>query len=292
MESSETPGTGARTGSAGTNSTTAGSRVTDETVVKLDHVTKDFPSGTGIVRVIKDVSLEVKKGEFIILLGQSGSGKTTLLNIISALLSPTSGRVFVDGNEITGMDDGTVTEFRAQHIGLVFQFFNLFSVLNLQENVEIGLALKEKDPAVLRECSLRYLEMVGLGDMVHKLPSQISGGEQQRVAVARALAMEPALLLADEPTGNLDAETGDEIWKLLKELNERTGTTVIAVTHWEGASALADRTIYLRSGQIDRIVVNDTKQDSRGPAEGTGGPERSRGEVQLLESERVDPTAV
>lgn len=222
-------------------------------VVKLENIVKEYPAGTGVVRVVNDVSLEISRGEFIIMLGQSGSGKTTLLNIMSALIKPTSGKVIVNGSEITALDDDTTTQFRADNIGLVFQFFNLFSVLTLVENVEIGLALKVQDPHELRNRSLKYLEMVGLGDMVNKLPSQLSGGQQQRVAVARALAMEPSILLADEPTGNLDAETSDEVWKLLKELNEKTGTTVIAVTHWNGASELADRTIYLRSGMIERI---------------------------------------
>ncbi len=224
-----------------------------EVVVKLENIIKEYPAGTGVVRVVNDVSLEISRGEFIIMLGQSGSGKTTLLNIMSALIKPTSRKVIVNGSEITALDDDTTTQFRAENIGLVFQFFNLFSVLTLVENVEIGLALKVQDPQELRKRSLKYLEMVGLGDMVNKLPSQLSGGQQQRVAVARALAMEPSILLADEPTGNLDAETSDEVWKLLKELNQKTGTTVIAVTHWNGASELADRTIYLRSGRIDRI---------------------------------------
>ena len=132
-------------------------------------------------------------------------------------------------------------------------FFNLFPALTVQENVEIGLALKTKDTVLLEERSKKYLEMVGLGEMLHKYPNQLSGGQQQRVAVARALAMEPKLLLADEPTGNLDAETSDEVWELLQDLNKRTGTTIIAVTHWAEASKLADRTIYLRSGKVEKI---------------------------------------
>jgi putative ABC transport system ATP-binding protein len=223
------------------------------TVVKLEHISKDYPSGDKLVRVVNDVSVEIKEGEFIILLGQSGSGKTTLLNIISALLSPSEGRVFIGNAEITALSEEAQTRFRAQHIGLVFQFFNLFPALTVQENVEIGLALKTKDTKLLEERSKKYLEMVGLGDMRHKFPNQLSGGQQQRVAVARALAMEPKLLLADEPTGNLDAETSDEVWELLLDLNKRTGTTIIAVTHWAEASKLADRTIYLRSGKVEKI---------------------------------------
>ncbi len=222
-------------------------------VVRLENITKDYPSGAGPVRVVNNVSFEINEGEFIIMLGQSGSGKTTLLNIISALSSPTSGRVFIGKSEITALSDEEQTRFRAEHIGLVFQFFNLFPALTVQENVEVGLALKTKDQRLLEERSSKYLELVGLGDMMKKYPSQLSGGQQQRVAVARALAMEPRLLLADEPTGNLDAETSDEIWALLQDLNRRTGTTIIAVTHWTGASALGDRTIYLRSGKVSKF---------------------------------------
>jgi len=228
--------------------------MTDAAVVRLENISKEYPSGAGMKKVINDVSLELSEGEFIIMLGQSGSGKTTLLNIISALISPTSGKVFVSSSEITALSEEEQTRFRAERIGLVFQFFNLFPVLTAQENVEIGLALKTRDTELLKERSLKYLELVGLGDMTGKFPSQLSGGEQQRVAVARALAMEPQILLADEPTGNLDAETSDEIWELLKDLNRRTNTTIIAVTHWEGASTLANRTIYLRSGRIERIT--------------------------------------
>jgi putative ABC transport system ATP-binding protein len=224
------------------------------TIVKIENIIKEYPAGSSTVKVVNDVSLEIYEKEFIIMLGQSGSGKTTLLNIMSGLITPTSGTVMVDGKDITALDEDQKAKFRAETIGLVFQFFNLFPALTVIENVEIGLALKVKDPDVLRKRSIEYLTMVGIGDQIHKFPSQLSGGQQQRVAVARALAMEPSILLADEPTGNLDAETSDEVWELLRELNRKTGTTVVAVTHWNGASALADRTISLRSGKIQSIV--------------------------------------
>ncbi len=227
---------------------------TKKPIVTLSNITKEYPAGTGTVKVVNDVSLEIYEEEFIIMLGQSGSGKTTLLNIMSGLITPTSGKVIVDERDITTLGEDEKAKFRAENIGLVFQFFNLFPALKVIENVEIGLALKVKDPKELRARSRKYLEMVGLGDMTEKFPSQLSGGQQQRVAVARALAMEPSILLADEPTGNLDAETSDEVWELLKELNRVTGTTVVAVTHWSGASKLVDRTISLRSGKIQSIV--------------------------------------
>ncbi|UCE81236.1 MAG: ABC transporter ATP-binding protein [Methanobacteriota archaeon] len=227
-------------------------------LVRLEEITKEYYTGPRAFKAVDDVSLSFDQGEFIIMLGPSGSGKTTLLNIISALIKPTSGRVFIGDSEITALSDDNATRFRAKHIGLVFQFFNLFPALTAIENVEIGVALKITERDLLRTRALKYLEMVGLQGMEDKFPDQLSGGEQQRVAVARALAMEPRILLADEPTGNLDSETGQQIWNLLKDINERTGTTIVAVTHWGEASSNADRTIHLRSGRIDRITKDAT----------------------------------
>ena len=223
-------------------------------VVKLEKVTKEYPAGDQTYKAVNEVSLHVDDGEFVLILGPSGSGKTTLLNLISALIRPSAGRIFVCGKEISALSDKESTLFRGQNIGLVFQFFNLFPALTAAENVEIGVALKVKDRGELRRRAVKYLDLVGLGGMENKFPSQLSGGEQQRVAVARALAMEPRILLADEPTGNLDAETGEGIWKLLNELNRNMGTTIIAVTHWTEAAERAHRVIRLRSGKVERIT--------------------------------------
>jgi len=228
-------------------------------LVRLEGVTKEYFTGSKAFMAVDGISESFAKGEFVIMLGPSGSGKTTLLNIVSALIKPSSGRVFIGDNEITALSDDEATRFRAGHIGLVFQFFNLFPALTAAENVEIGVALKISDRAELRERACQYLEMVGLGGMEDKYPDQLSGGEQQRVAVARALAMEPEILLADEPTGNLDSETGQQIWDLLKKINAETGTTIIAVTHWSEASKSADRTIHLRSGKIDKVTKSAAK---------------------------------
>lgn len=222
--------------------------------MRVKKVTKEYMTGTKSFKAVNNLSLDIKEGELMIILGPSGSGKTTLLNLISALITPTKGRVFIGDSEITALTDAQATEFRAMNIGLVFQFFNLFPALTALENVEIGLALKIKDHDKVRKRAMRYLKMVGLSGMENKFPSQLSGGEQQRVAVARALAMEPHLLLADEPTGNLDAETGEEVWKLLQQLNKKTGTTVVAVTHWAEASEKADSTVHIRSGKIEKIT--------------------------------------
>ncbi|MCG7840896.1 MAG: ABC transporter ATP-binding protein [Methanomassiliicoccales archaeon] len=224
----------------------------DEIVV-LENVVKEYRNGERAVRAVNGVSLSIERGSFVVVLGPSGSGKTTLLNIISGLVGPTSGQVRVAGKDISAMTDAQATRFRADSIGFVFQFFNLFPTLTVLENVEIGLALRIKDPQELRERTLKYLHMVGLEGMEAKFPDQMSGGEQQRVSVARALASQPELLIADEPTGNLDAETGETVWALLRNMNRETGTTVIAVTHWAEAAEFADKTLYLRSGRIERI---------------------------------------
>lgn len=233
---------------------TNGEDVSSTDIVRIEKVTKAYLTGGKTFKAINNLSLRIKEGEFILILGPSGSGKTTLLNLVSALIRPTEGRIFIGDKEISALDDSKATKFRAQNIGLVFQFFNLFPALTALENVEIGLALKMKDPEALRNRSMKYLKLVGLEGMENKFPYQLSGGEQQRVAVARAVAMEPHILLADEPTGNLDAETGEEIWKLLRDLNKRTGTTVVAVTHWADASERADRTVHLRSGKVVKVA--------------------------------------
>lgn len=226
-------------------------------VVEVKELCKVYYIGETTTRALDNISFPVEKGEFLIVLGPSGSGKTTLLNMISALDVPTSGSVFVDGEDISALPDKDRTTFRAQKIGLVFQFFNLFPALTARENVEIGLALTIKGREEIEKRARKYLEMVGLGEHMDKYPSQLSGGEQQRVAVARALAKEPKLLLADEPTGNLDYETGSTVWELLQKLNRETRTTVISVTHEASVAEIADRTIYLRSGRVERIVSRE-----------------------------------
>jgi len=175
--------------------------------------------------------------------------------MIAALDSPSRGKIFVEKDEISALPDRQRTRFRAEKIGLVFQFFNLFPALTARENVEIGLALAIKDPSEMRKRSTKYLRMVGLKEHMEKYPSQLSGGEQQRVAVARGLAKEPTILVADEPTGNLDAETGQKVWEMLLHINKELGTTMISVTHQTQMSKIADRGIFLRSGKIAQVVT-------------------------------------
>jgi putative ABC transport system ATP-binding protein len=234
--------------------------VSSEPLVRIEDLKKDYTLGETIVNALRGVTLDITQGEFLAILGQSGSGKTTLLNMIAALDVPTSGRVLVSGTEISSMSRDERTLFRRKSTGLVFQFYNLFPTLTAVENVEIGIAMDIKDKKKLRDRALHYLDLVGILDKANNYPSQMSGGEQQRVAIARGLAKEPPILVLDEPTGNLDAETSDVIWNLLRELNKTTGTTVIAVTHQTSVSKVADRSVFLRSGQIYGIS-KDSMED-------------------------------
>ncbi|MFX1369134.1 MAG: ABC transporter ATP-binding protein, partial [Promethearchaeota archaeon] len=210
-----------------------------ESLVQITDLHKEYKLGETTVHALRGVSLEIADGEFVAILGQSGSGKTTLLNMVSALDIPTSGEVIVEDSIISSMKRDERTRFRRSSIGLVFQFYNLFPTLSALENVEIGIAMKIKDKKEMRKRALHYLELVGILDKANNYPSQMSGGEQQRVAIARGLAKEPPILVLDEPTGNLDAETSEVIWELLQALNQKTGTTIIAVTHQTSVSKIA-----------------------------------------------------
>jgi len=230
---------------------------TTDSLVQISDLRKEYKMGETTVHALRGISLDVAEGEFVAILGQSGSGKTTLLNMISALDTPTSGEVSVQGSVISSMKRDERTRFRCSSIGLVFQFYNLFPTLTALENVEIGIAMKIKHKEEMRNRASKYLALVGILDKANSYPSQMSGGEQQRVAIARGLAKEPPILVLDEPTGNLDAETSEVIWELLHTLNKQTGTTVIAVTHQTSVSKLADRSVFLRSGLIYGISAKN-----------------------------------
>ncbi len=227
-----------------------------EPVIRLENVAKDYPMGEVTVHALRGLDLEIASGEFIVLLGPSGSGKTTTLNLIGGLDRPTSGRVVVQGEDITGYDDGKLTRYRREKVGFVFQFFNLIPTLTALENVEFALALVDGRASGMERRAQELLEMVGLGDRADHFPSQLSGGEQQRVAIARALANRPPLMLCDEPTGNLDVETGRSVLRVMRDLNRRQGTTVVLVTHNTAIAPIADRVVRLHSGTIKETVVN------------------------------------
>ncbi|MGB2856602.1 MAG: ABC transporter ATP-binding protein [Dehalococcoidia bacterium] len=214
-------------------------------VLKLEDVSRSYQMGQVEVRALTGVSLDITRGEFIVILGPSGSGKTTLLNLVGGIDSPTSGKITVDGIELSALDDKGLTEYRRNHIGFVFQFFNLIPTLTARENVEFAAELVEepRDP-------LEVLEIVGLKERADHYPSELSGGEQQRVAMARALVKDPPILLCDEPTGELDFETGKHILSAMKMINEVNCKTVLLVTHNTAIGDIAHRVIRLRSGEI------------------------------------------
>lgn len=221
------------------------------TLVRVENVSKSYQMGEVIVNALNDVSFELYEGEFIVILGPSGSGKSTLLNIMGGMDSPTTGRVFVGNEEITGYNDKQLTFYRRNKIGFVFQFYNLMSNLTARENVELATEICT-DALDIDE----IMEEVGLGDRKGHFPSQMSGGEQQRVAIARAVAKNPLMLLCDEPTGALDYKTGIMILSLLNKINKQFRKTVVIITHNMAIGDMGDRVIKMRSGRIIEMKEN------------------------------------
>ena len=217
-------------------------------MIRVRGLSMRLASGGRDVNVLTDVSLDVPAGQFLAIAGPSGSGKSTLLGLIAGLHQPTAGRIEVAGVDVTTLDEDGLARFRRDHVGYVFQSFHLLPTLTAQENVAVPLGLAGEAGAAARAAAL--LAEVGLAERAHHYPVQLSGGEQQRVAVARAMARRPALLLADEPTGNLDSATGKQIIELLVGMNRRLGSTLVLVTHDAALAAHADRVVTLRDGRI------------------------------------------
>jgi len=222
-------------------------------MIALENVSKTYQQGTRQVNALNDISLSIRAGEFLCIMGPSGSGKSTLLNLIGGLDQPTSGRIFIDGTPLHGITDDELTLIRRRRVGFIFQFFNLLPVLTAVENVGLPLLLDGLPFPRIKEKAVRLLEQVGLGDRIEHRPEQLSGGEMQRVAICRALITDPAVLLADEPTGNLDSRTSEEILLLLKDLNE-AGQTIVMVTHDSRSAACGSRLITLRDGLLTEDV--------------------------------------
>jgi putative ABC transport system ATP-binding protein len=219
--------------------------------IQLDHVARHYTLGASIIRAVDDVSLTVRPGEFLALLGSSGSGKSTLLNLIAGLDRPTSGAVIAQDQDLSKMSSLELTRYRRQTVGMVFQSFNLLPRMTLEENVELPLRLAEVDRSDRAARVREALERVGLAKRVGHRPSELSGGEQQRAAVARALVNHPKILLADEPTGNLDSATGESILALLREIQKNPGMTIVMVTHERPlAERFADRLAVMGDGQL------------------------------------------
>jgi putative ABC transport system ATP-binding protein len=219
-------------------------------MIRLEHVTKRYTEAGADRTILNDVSLEIGKGEFVVLLGKSGSGKSTLLNLIGGIDAPTQGDVFVDSQAITRMNDTARTLFRRNHIGFIFQAFNLIPTLSVFENVILPLELRSKLTSEVRERAREFIEQVGLSHRSAAFPDRLSGGEQQRVAIARALINDPLVVLADEPTGNLDTDTGKKILDLLDALTRQAGKNLVMVTHSEEVVGVADRVLRLREGKL------------------------------------------
>lgn len=222
-----------------------------DTVLKIEDLSKYYRMGEVTVKALENVSFQILKGEFVVILGPSGSGKSTLLNIIGGMDKPTSGIVYFNDKNITDMRDKNLTLYRRNKIGFVFQFYNLMATLTARENVELASEICDESIDVDE-----VLDSVGLKDRTDHFPSQMSGGEQQRVAIARAVAKNPEILLCDEPTGALDFETGISILKVLKEVNAKYKNTVIVITHNSPIAQMADKVIVMRSGKIREITEN------------------------------------
>jgi putative ABC transport system ATP-binding protein len=233
-----------------TDSTHPGHRPGVPDMVRLHGVSRSYDVGGGEVFALRDVDLEIDEGEFAVVLGPSGSGKTTLLNLIGALDVPTAGRIVVGGRDLTGASRKDLFRFRRETVSFIFQSFNLFPTLTALENVQCGAEIAHRVPEA-RDRSREVLDQIGLGDRLHHYPSELSGGEQQRVAIARALATGNPLLVADEPTGDLDFRTGVQVLELL-QAQAAAGHTVIVVTHNREISRIADRVLELSSGRIVR----------------------------------------
>jgi putative ABC transport system ATP-binding protein len=226
-----------------------------DSIVHLDEVRKTYIMGSEAVHALAGVSLVVRRGDFCAIMGASGSGKSTMLNLLGCLDRPTSGRYILAGKDINTLNDDQLSDFRLEYLGFIFQSFNLIPQLTVRENIELPLFYQGWDAAVCARNATELAERVGLGNRVNHRPTELSGGQQQRVAIARALANDPHLLLADEPTGNLDSTTGEQIMSLLTDLNQQ-GKTIVMVTHEPDVAAHAHRRIHMRDGLIDRVEEN------------------------------------
>ena len=225
---------------------------TTEDFVKLEQVTKVYQMGEVQIRAVDGIDFTISKGEFVVIVGPSGAGKTTVLNILGGMDTATSGSVWVDGNDVAKYRPKKLIGYRRDDIGFVFQFYNLIPNLTALENVELALQIC-KDPLNARP----VLEEVGLGERLNNFPAQLSGGEQQRVSIARALAKNPKLLLCDEPTGALDYNTGKAILKLLQDTCREKGMTVIVITHNSAIAPMADRVIHIKNGKVSKMGLNE-----------------------------------
>ncbi len=221
-----------------------------QNLIQLENVSKVYPMGTEDVHALRDVNVSIKEGEFVSIMGPSGGGKSTMLNMVGCLDRPSKGEVILGDVQTSRLNDSQLARFRGKEIGFIFQTFNLYPILNVQKNVELPMIIQSVSPAKRRKRAGELLSEIGLGDRVNHMPSELSGGQSQRVAIARALANDPAILLADEPTGNLDSVVGKEVLNIFKELNEK-GSTIITVTHDMDVANIADRILKMIDGKLE-----------------------------------------
>lgn len=222
----------------------------------MKHLYKRYHMGENVIEANRDVNFEIEKGELVIILGTSGAGKSTLLNVLGGMDVFDEGEVIIDGTDIAGFNDRKRTDYRRNDIGFVFQFYNLVANLTAKENVELAVEIVSDslDP-------VKVLTEVGLKERIDNFPAQLSGGEQQRVSIARAVAKQPKLLLCDEPTGALDYETGKQVLKILQDMSKKSGATVVIVTHNSSLAPIADRVIHMRDATVSRVEINDHPMD-------------------------------
>jgi putative ABC transport system ATP-binding protein len=221
-----------------------------EAIVSLRHVSKSYTRGKQSIEVLQDLTLDIPKGEFVALMGPSGSGKTTLLNLIGGLDKPTRGEITVAGQRLDALSGGQLSHWRGHHVGFVFQFYNLMPMLNAQRNVELPLLLTKLPAAKRRANALAALTLVGIADRAKHKPNELSGGQAQRVAIARALVADPTILVCDEPTGDLDRKSADEVLQLLQTLNREHGKSIVMVTHDPKAAEFAGRQLHMDKGAL------------------------------------------
>ncbi len=237
-----------------------------EIVIEAENLVKNYQLGKVIVPALRGLSFKVRKGEFLVIMGPSGSGKSTLLNLIGGLDKPTEGKVIVCGQDLSKLSEKELINFRRHKVGFVFQFYNLIPVLTAYENIELPMLIAGYDEEYARRRVEELLKMIKLEDRAHHKPDELSGGEQQRVAIARALANKPEIVLADEPTGDLDSETGRHVMQFLHDLAKKEGVTVVVVTHDPIVLEFADRILHLRDGKIVKEELVCPKCKNRYPS--------------------------